>query len=243
MGRLDALVSSIQPAHQFCPPLLTIFPYLFPSFQVAKLIGAPPGYVGHDDGGQLTKKLKKCPNAVVLFDEVDKAHPDVLTVLLQLFDEGRLTDGQGKTIECKNAIFVMTSNLASTEIAEHGMYLRQEAENLRAERLKKKGACSKVFGAAGVNFSITGEPEMSDNITISRKFKDTVVKPILKRHFKRDEFLGRINEIVYFLPFSRQELLQLVGKELDTWAKRVSMCLNEHVRMRDTRGRAPCGVR
>lgn len=55
--------------------------------QVAKLIGAPPGYIGHDDGGQLTKRLKKCPNAVVLFDEVDKAHPDVLTVLLQLFDE------------------------------------------------------------------------------------------------------------------------------------------------------------
>ena len=59
------------------------------------------GYIGHDDGGQLTKKLKEFPEAVVLFDEVDKAHPDVLTVLLQLFDEGRLTDGKGKTIECK----------------------------------------------------------------------------------------------------------------------------------------------
>ena len=64
--------------------------------EVAKLIGSPPGYVGHDEGGQLTKKLKECPKAVVLFDEVDKAHPDVLTVLLQLFDEGRLTDGKGK---------------------------------------------------------------------------------------------------------------------------------------------------
>ena len=89
--------------------------------EVAKLIGAPPGYVGHEDGGQLTKRLKQCPEAVVLFDEVDKAHPDVLTVLLQLFDEGRLTDGKGKTIECKNAIFIMTSNLASTEIAEHAL--------------------------------------------------------------------------------------------------------------------------
>uniref|UniRef100_A0A0K8TAL1 ATPase AAA-type core domain-containing protein n=1 Tax=Lygus hesperus TaxID=30085 RepID=A0A0K8TAL1_LYGHE len=84
-----------------------------------KLIGAPPGYVGHDAGGQLTKQLRAYPNAVVLFDEVDKAHPDVLTVLLQLFDEGRLTDGKGKTIECKNAIFVMTSNLGSDEIANH----------------------------------------------------------------------------------------------------------------------------
>ena len=65
--------------------------------------------------------LKEFPEAVVLFDEVDKAHPDVLTVLLQLFDEGRLTDGKGKTIEYKKAIFVMTSNLASTEIADHAM--------------------------------------------------------------------------------------------------------------------------
>lgn len=99
------------------------------------MIGAPPGYIGHEEGGQLTKRLKKCPNAVVLFDEVDKAHPDVLTVLLQLFDEGRLTDGQGKTIECKDAIFIMTSNLASDEIADHGLQLRREVEKLNAERL------------------------------------------------------------------------------------------------------------
>ncbi|KAJ8982663.1 hypothetical protein NQ317_019064 [Molorchus minor] len=170
--------------------------------EVAKLIGAPPGYIGHDDGGQLTKKLKKCPNAVVLFDEVDKAHPDVLTVLLQLFDEGRLTDGQGKTIECKDAIFVMTSNLASDEIANHAIQLRREIEKLKTDRL-----------------TLTDIKD-ADNITISRKFKDEVVKPILKRHFKRDEFLGRINEIVYFLPFSRSELLQLVSRELQSWAQR-----------------------
>lgn len=73
----------------------------------------------------------------MLFDEVDKAHPDVLTVLLQLFDEGRLTDGQGKTIECKNAIFVMTSNLASNEIANHALELRKEVELMKEERLDK----------------------------------------------------------------------------------------------------------
>ncbi|KAF7280465.1 hypothetical protein GWI33_005860 [Rhynchophorus ferrugineus] len=172
--------------------------------EVAKLIGAPPGYIGHDDGGQLTKKLKTCPDAVVLFDEVDKAHPDVLTVLLQLFDEGRLTDGQGKTIECKNAIFIMTSNLASEEIARHAIRLREEVEKLKQERMK----------------SNSKDENFSEDIVISRKFKDSVVKPILKRHFRRDEFLGRINEIVYFLPFSRTELLQLVKKELECWAKR-----------------------
>merc|ERR1739838_786248 len=102
--------------------------------EVAKLIGSPPGYIGHDQGGQLTKKLRDNPESVVLFDEVDKAHPDVLTVLLQLFDEGRLTDGKGKTIECKNALFVMTSNLASTEIAEHALQLRREAQEVAKQR-------------------------------------------------------------------------------------------------------------
>lgn len=113
--------------------------------QVAKLIGAPPGYVGHEEGGQLTKRLKKCPNAVVLFDEVDKAHPDVLTVLLQLFDEGRLTDGQGKTMECKDAIFIMTSNLASDEIADHGLQLRREVERLKSERLNLPDSKGKIY--------------------------------------------------------------------------------------------------
>ncbi|XP_015178663.1 PREDICTED: caseinolytic peptidase B protein homolog isoform X2 [Polistes dominula] len=172
--------------------------------EVAKLIGAPPGYVGHENGGQLTKLLKKCPNAVVLFDEVDKAHPDVLTVLLQLFDEGRLTDGKGKTIECKNAIFVMTSNLASEEIAEYAIQLREEADRLLSQRLDKT----------------SNEDQEPERIEISRNFKDEVVRPILKAYFRRDEFLGRINEIVYFLPFSRSELLKLVARELETWAVR-----------------------
>jgi ATP-dependent Clp protease ATP-binding subunit ClpB len=160
-------------------------------YEVSKLIGSPPGYIGHDDGGQLTKKLKEFPEALVLFDEVDKAHPDVLTVLLQLFDEGRLTDGKGKTIECKKAIFVMTSNLASTEISDHVIRLRAKE--------RKEGQ------------------SLEEKITLSRKFKECVVQPILKRHFKRDEFLGRINEIVYFLPFSMSDLTILVNRELEFW--------------------------
>ncbi|KAM7413173.1 hypothetical protein PAMA_020514 [Pampus argenteus] len=103
--------------------------------EVAKFIGSPPGYVGHEEGGQLTKLLKACPNAVVLFDEVDKAHPDVLTIMLQLFDEGRLTDGKGKTIECKDAMFIMTSNVASDDIAQHALQLRQEAEVVSRRKL------------------------------------------------------------------------------------------------------------
>ncbi|XP_046371975.1 caseinolytic peptidase B protein homolog [Haliotis rufescens] len=172
--------------------------------EVAKFIGSPPGYVGHEEGGQLTKKLTESPQAVVLFDEVDKAHPDVLTIMLQLFDEGRLTDGKGKTIDCKDAIFIMTSNLASEEIAHHALRLRGEAEEVAKQRQSGK----------------LEDLENAEKITISRNFKDKVVRPILKYHFRRDEFLGRINEIVYFLPFSRSELSKLVSKELDFWAKR-----------------------
>ncbi|XP_053363390.1 caseinolytic peptidase B protein homolog isoform X1 [Clarias gariepinus] len=172
--------------------------------EVAKFIGSPPGYVGHEEGGQLTKQLKQCPNAVVLFDEVDKAHPDVLTIMLQLFDEGRLTDGKGKTIECKDAIFIMTSNVASDEIAQHALQLRQEAQEQSRHRLADS----------------LDEVQQSEKITISKKFKEEVIRPILKAQFRRDEFLGRINEIVYFLPFCHSELLQLVSKELNYWAKK-----------------------
>ncbi|XP_074996560.1 mitochondrial disaggregase isoform X2 [Calonectris borealis] len=173
--------------------------------EVAKFIGSPPGYVGHEEGGQLTKKLRQCPNAVVLFDEVDKAHPDVLTIMLQLFDEGRLTDGKGKTIDCKDAIFIMTSNVASDEIAQHALQLRQEAMEMSKKRIAEN----------------LEDVQTTDKITISKQFKEKVIRPILKAHFRRDEFLGRINEIVYFLPFCHSELIQLVNKELNFWAKKV----------------------
>ena len=80
---------------------------------VAKFIGSPPGYIGHEEGGQLTEKLRRAPYSVVLFDEVEKAHPDLFNVLLQVFEDGVLTDAQGNTVDCKNAIFIMTSNIGA----------------------------------------------------------------------------------------------------------------------------------
>lgn len=90
---------------------------------VAKLIGSPPGYVGYDEGGQLTEALRHHPYAVVLFDEIEKANPDVFNILLQIFDDGRITDSKGRTVNCKNALFIMTSNLGSDLLLqkmEHG---------------------------------------------------------------------------------------------------------------------------
>ena len=85
---------------------------------VSRLIGAPPGYVGYEEGGQLTEAVRRRPYAVVLFDEIEKAHPDVLNVMLQLLDDGRLTDGKGRTVDFKNTVVIMTSNIGSQFIAE-----------------------------------------------------------------------------------------------------------------------------
>ena len=83
---------------------------------VSKLIGAPPGYVGHDDGGQLSEKVRRNPYTVILFDEIEKAHPDVFNILLQVLDDGRITDSQGRTVDFKNTVIIMTSNAGAGAI-------------------------------------------------------------------------------------------------------------------------------
>ncbi len=102
-------------------------------FSVSRLIGAPPGYVGYDEGGQLTEAVRRRPYSVILFDEVEKAHPDVFNVLLQVLDDGRLTDGQGRVVDFKNTIIIMTSNLGSSEILE-----ASENGNFDSAELKEK---------------------------------------------------------------------------------------------------------
>src|SRR6202044_1249093 len=88
---------------------------------VARLVGAPPGYVGYDEGGQLTEAVRRRPRTVILLDEVEKAHPEVFDVLLQVLDDGRLTDGQGRTVDFKNSVMIMTSNVGSSAIIEEGL--------------------------------------------------------------------------------------------------------------------------
>jgi len=99
---------------------------------VSKLIGSPPGYVGYDEGGQLTEALRRRPYAVVLFDEIEKAHPDVFNILLQVFDDGRLTDSKGRVVNCKNSLFIMTSNLGSDRLLEK---MEKNQNNLIKEEL------------------------------------------------------------------------------------------------------------
>jgi ATP-dependent Clp protease ATP-binding subunit ClpC len=104
----------------------------------AKFIGAPPGYVGHEEGGQLTEKLRRSPYSVVLFDEVEKAHPDLYNVLLQVFEDGILTDSQGQTVDCKNAIFIMTSNIGARAIQKRGNLGFQSGIDASRDKLEEQ---------------------------------------------------------------------------------------------------------
>lgn len=163
------------------------------------------------------------PNAVVLLDEVEKAHPDVLTIMLQLFDEGRITDGKGTTVECKDAIFIMTSNLAQHEIADEAELLRLEAS------VSSDAQTTGVATVAPTDSGTISQKKLSElqeeqlkqgQISLSRQFIEHTIYPILYQHFKRDEFLGRINEVLFFLPFSDDELREITSRELSKWAEK-----------------------
>ena len=115
---------------------------------VARLIGAPPGYVGYEEGGQLSEAVRRRPYSVVLFDEIEKAHHDVFNVLLQVLDDGRLTDGQGRTVDFKNTVIIMTSNIGSTLIQE--FYNRSgtgAGERVRESRGDGPGGIEEIFPA------------------------------------------------------------------------------------------------
>ena len=104
---------------------------------VSKLIGSPPGYVGHEEGGQLTERIKRSPYSVLLFDEIEKAHPDIFNVLLQVFEDGILTDALGNTVDFKNAIIIMTSNIGARFIQKRGTLGFQATATRRARRWKR----------------------------------------------------------------------------------------------------------
>ena len=106
-------------------------------YSVSRLIGAPPGYVGYDEGGQLTEAVRRKPYSVVLFDEVEKAHPDVFNVLLQVLDDGRITDSQGRSVDFKNTIIIMTSNIGGVDIAEGGGEITDEIRETVMNKLKQ----------------------------------------------------------------------------------------------------------
>ncbi len=159
---------------------------------VSRLFGSPPGYVGHDDGGQLTEAVRRRPYSVVLFDEVEKAHPEVFNALLQILDDGRMTDGQGRTVDFKNTIVIMTSNVATSEL-----------------RTSSIGFVSPRWGEA----TSVAESEAA-------KLRAKALEG-LRRAF-RPEFLNRIDQIVVFSALTKTELRQIVDLLLDKVRERLT---------------------
>ena len=146
------------------------------SHSVSKLIGSPPGYVGYDEAGQLTEKIRRKPYSVILFDEVEKAHPDVMNMLLQVLDDGRLTDSQGRTVNFKNTVIIMTSNIGAKLITEKkslGFIQEKENSEKEYEDIKKDvmGELKREFKQEFLN--------RIDEIIVFHKLEDKEIKEIL----------------------------------------------------------------
>jgi ATP-dependent Clp protease ATP-binding subunit ClpC len=105
---------------------------------VSRLVGSPPGYVGYEEGGQLTEAVRRKPFSVVLFDEIEKAHPDVFNALLQILEDGRLTDSQGRTVDFKNTVIIMTSNLGTADLRKASVGFAKASESVTYEKMKQK---------------------------------------------------------------------------------------------------------
>ena len=151
---------------------------------VAKFIGSPPGYVGHEEGGQLTEKLRRAPYSLVLFDEVEKAHPDLFNVLLQVFEDGVLTDAQGNTVDCKNAIFIMTSNIGARFIQKRASLGFQTGADASRQKMEEQvlSEVKKTFAPEFVN--------RLDEIIIFDELIDADLMQII------DLQIGKLNEIL-----------------------------------------------
>ena len=105
---------------------------------VSRLVGSPPGYVGYEEGGQLTEAVRRKPFSVVLFDEIEKAHPDVFNTLLQILEEGRLTDAQGRSVDFRNTVLIMTSNLGTADLRKANVGFAKADEAVTYEKMKEK---------------------------------------------------------------------------------------------------------
>lgn len=165
---------------------------------VARLIGAPPGYVGHEEGGYLTEAVRRKPYSVLLLDEIEKAHPDVFNILLQVLDDGRLTDSQGRTVDFRNTVVVMTSNLGSDRIQDI--------------------AHDHSFDSVSFD-GLELQDDSTRNENRYQAMKDAVMD-VVSGHF-RPEFINRIDEVVVFHPLGREQIRNIADIQLNLLRKRL----------------------
>ena len=165
---------------------------------VSRLVGAPPGYVGYEEGGQLTDAVRRKPYSVILLDEVEKAHADFFNILLQVLDDGRLTDSQGRTVDFRNTVIIMTSNLGAKALHKNSTEL---------------------------GFLAPKKAESHTNDSKTKDFKEAKksVLDAVKRHF-RPEFLNRIDEMIVFHPLTEEDLTKIVTILMSDVTKRLEEC-------------------
>ena len=163
------------------------------SFNVSRLVGAPPGYVGYDEGGQLTEKVRRHPYSIVLLDEIEKAHGNVFNLLLQVLDEGRLTDGNGRLIDFRNTVIIMTSNAGTRQLKEFGR---------------------------GVGFNAGGKMGLSLNES-DKEHARSIIQKSLSKQFA-PEFLNRLDEIITFDQLDLEAIKKIIDIELSGLYKRMN---------------------
>ena len=161
-------------------------------FNTSRLIGAPPGYVGYDEGGQLTEKVRRHPYSIVLLDEIEKAHSSVYNLLLQVFDEGRLTDGNGRLVDFRNTIVIMTSNTGTKQLKDFGRGI---------------GFTAAGFFGADINES-------------DKAYARSIIQKSLSQQFA-PEFLNRLDDIIMFDQLDKTAIDTIVGMELEKLQKRI----------------------
>ena len=166
-------------------------------YNVSRLIGSPPGYVGYGEGGQLTEQVRRHPYSVVLFDEIEKAHPDVFNIMLQIFDDGQLTDGQGRKVDFRNTIIIMTSNVGSRTVSENAVAMgfntvtKTETEQVRADDIYRK-SLSRMFAPEFIN--------RIDDIVVFNTLSGADIRLIVDLEFSH--FAGRAKSLGYKVTMS-----------------------------------------
>lgn len=227
----------------FCDPTAFIrldMSEYFDKYTVSRLIGASPGYIGYDEGGQLTEAVRRKPFSCILLDEIEKAHSDVFNILLQILDEGRLTDSRGRHIDFRNTVIIMTSNIGS-ELA-----VPQASEEESAEDEGTEDQASTIFGGTskGIGFGGASTPDPTSikssgarpSIAKGKNKESTApaenaggggidsvpskLRPLLLKAF-RPELLNRIDEIVLFSPLSKDNLLKIIDLQLNALNERL----------------------
>ena len=174
------------------------------SFNVSRLIGAPPGYVGYEEGGQLTERVRRHPYSIVLLDEIEKAHGNVFNLLLQVLDEGRLTDGNGRLVDFRNTVIIMTSNAGTRQLKDFGR---------------------------GVGFNASGIGDVANMTEQNKQYARSIIQKSLSKQFS-PEFLNRLDEIITFDQLDLNSIKKIIDLELRGLYKRLEE-MGYHVELTD----------